>query len=70
MTGRSNEAEIKPKINCAKKKKTSLSDRVDFFATTVQEKKTEQAKVINRGNPIPVIWLITDYPVIKRLPIN
>ena len=40
MTGRSNEAEIKPKINCARKKKSDgLSDRVDFFATTVQKKK-------------------------------
>ena len=46
MTGRSNEAEIKPKINCARKKKSDgLSDRVDFFATTVQKKKEARIQV-------------------------
>ena len=46
MTGRSNEVEVKPKINCAKKKKSDgLTDRVDFFATTVQKKKDEKLKV-------------------------
>ena len=46
MTVRSNEAEIKPKINCARKKKSDgLSDRVDFFATTVQKKKEARIQV-------------------------
>ena len=46
MTGRSNEVEVKPKINCAKKKKSDgLTDRVDFFVTTVQKKKDEKLKV-------------------------
>ena len=49
MTGRSNEAEIKPKINCARKKKShGLSDRVDFFATTVQKKKEARIQVGTR----------------------
>ena len=58
MTGRSNEAEIKPKINCARKKKSDgLSDRVDFFATTVQKKKEARIQVSTRDP-----WNGTDSP--------
>ena len=65
MTGRSNEAEIKPKINCARKKKSDgLSDRVDFFATTVQKKKEARIQVSTRdpwnGSDCPT-WIIRCY---------
>ena len=59
MTGRSNEVEVKPKINCAKKKKSDgLTDRVDFFATTVQKKKDEKLKV-SIDQPISTIFYFT-----------